>query len=491
MLNRRELIRNGAIAVAVVSGVVPGMRTAVARASRIRRNVNEMAPWHPDLMALREYVEIARARPVGHPAGWRAFAALHGEGGEFGICQHQNWFFLPWHRAYLLMYETAVAAETRYNEFALPYWDWTHCRTYPTAFSDRTFNGRPNALYSPGVGDEGATPRAPSLNLPDSAVGPGTMKSIMAEPDFELWASSRPVDNTVTPPRPQDSISPAWLDRTGTVGRLEEVPHNQVHLLSGGFMATAASARDPLFQVHHCNVDRLWTRWNAGGGRNPYERIWTDMVFPNHFISSDGRRYSVRVGDMANMAGLGYVYDDASIAAAPVATPDPARAPRVQALLSGVGSVDGLRRISTRLVPPADKRNMPSPQVELTLSDADRARFPSGSVIAVIRDVHTRGAVQGMRIFVNLDHAASEAPDDDPHFVTSIAFLGGTHMHAGHRRGPPSFAVDLTATLRVLAERNLLRSDRVTLQLVPLFAVGAEADAAAALLPASVDVGIL
>lgn len=37
--------------------------------------------------------------------------------------------------------------------------------------------------------------------------------------------------------------------------------HNDVHVAVGGDMQTAASPKDPLFWLHHCNVDRLWSKW--------------------------------------------------------------------------------------------------------------------------------------------------------------------------------------------------------------------------------------
>lgn len=491
MLSRRALIRNGSIAIAVVSGVIPGVRNAVARASRVRRNVNAMSPDDPDLMALRDFVEQMRARPANHPAGWRAFAALHGEGNEFGICQHQNWFFLPWHRGYLEMYERAVAALTYQYSFALPYWDWTTLRGFPPAFSAPTYRGRPNALYSPGSDDDGHGSRTPNLFLPDSSVGPETMRMVMAETDFELFASSRPLDRSVTPPRPQDSTDRAWLDRIGTFGKLEATPHNQVHRQSGGFMATPASARDPLFQVHHCNVDRLWAHWNARGNANPDDAVWRNMAFPDHFINPDGTRYTRTVRDMLSTAAMGYVYDDIHYASPAVR--DATRSERIRVLLAGSGKAPGLRQLSAGRMRAA--RADASLMLDVPLSGSglstDDGQLPAGTIIAVIRELQADAGVQGMRVFVNLEQAGNQVPDSDPHFVASIAFLGGTHVHAGHDRGLPSFAVDLTATLRGLAARGLLPSDRLTLQLVPLFAVDIEGDGHGTLMPAAVDIGVL
>ncbi|RYZ59383.1 MAG: hypothetical protein EOP07_04185 [Proteobacteria bacterium] len=48
----------------------------------------------------------------------------------------------------------------------------------------------------------------------------------------------------------------------GNVGRFEGTPHNGVHNTVGGIMAnTTDSPRDPVFWLHHCNIDRVWTQW--------------------------------------------------------------------------------------------------------------------------------------------------------------------------------------------------------------------------------------
>jgi hypothetical protein len=55
----------------------------------------------------------------------------------------------------------------------------------------------------------------------------------------------------------------AWIVSGGGVqGTLEALPHNQVHNSIGGWMPTPASPRDPIFFMHHCNIDRIWAVWN-------------------------------------------------------------------------------------------------------------------------------------------------------------------------------------------------------------------------------------
>ena len=52
---------------------------------------------------------------------------------------------------------------------------------------------------------------------------------------------------------------------------LETILHNAAHLWVGGSMATATSPNDPVFFLHHANVDRLWARWQD---LHPEERFY-------------------------------------------------------------------------------------------------------------------------------------------------------------------------------------------------------------------------
>ena len=42
---------------------------------------------------------------------------------------------------------------------------------------------------------------------------------------------------------------------------LESNLHNLVHRWVGGNMSTRSSPNDPVFWLHHCNIDRLWAVW--------------------------------------------------------------------------------------------------------------------------------------------------------------------------------------------------------------------------------------
>jgi tyrosinase len=70
------------------------------------------------LDAVRMLKEPTRPAPI----NWTSLANIHGTAASFNQCPHGNWYFLPWHRGYLLMYERVVRQLTGFNDFALPYW---------------------------------------------------------------------------------------------------------------------------------------------------------------------------------------------------------------------------------------------------------------------------------------------------------------------------------------------------------------------------------
>ena len=118
---------------------------------RTRREIYALgAKWNDTVLWYARGVKAMQAGPVDDPKSWAFQAAMHGyektlwssagypKAGETlpaaGLrskywlqCQHQSWYFLPWHRAYLLAFERIMLAEiVALNgpaDWALPYWN--------------------------------------------------------------------------------------------------------------------------------------------------------------------------------------------------------------------------------------------------------------------------------------------------------------------------------------------------------------------------------
>ena len=73
--------------------------------------------------------------------------------------------------------------------------------------------------------------------------------------------------------------------------RLDQNPHFFTHLALGGDMADFSTVGgDPMFYLHHANIDRIWESWNRLGNKNP-----TDPKYLNRKFSY-GDRSGKRVG---------------------------------------------------------------------------------------------------------------------------------------------------------------------------------------------------
>ena len=174
---RRDIIIGTAAttALAAASAVLPS--TTMAQPAKIRRDVNQLAPNDPILEAYRRAVTEMRrltTEEPNNPLGWTKQATIHNQ-----FCPHANWFFLPWHRAYLAYLEDVCRKLSGDDSFALPYWDWTRNPQIPAPFW-----GTGNSLNHPRT----ATPQS---TLRSEFVGPEVLDRIMRKLDFEGFGSLR------------------------------------------------------------------------------------------------------------------------------------------------------------------------------------------------------------------------------------------------------------------------------------------------------------
>lgn len=136
--------------------------------------------------------------------------------------------FLPWHRAYLIVFERELRRINR--SLSIPYWDWNadggHLKGFP-ALDDLPF-------------PESRRPRQPGAIKPETSVLEG-----------KSWFTD------------EDTIPKilAFKNYNDFTKELEDEPHDHGHVWVGGDMASMQSPRDPAFWFHHAQVDRIWALW--------------------------------------------------------------------------------------------------------------------------------------------------------------------------------------------------------------------------------------
>jgi tyrosinase len=78
-------------------------------------------------------------------------------------------------------------------------------------------------------------------------------------------------------------LSGFWHGDLYPSGNLEQDPHNLTHNFVGGFTPATSglmtdpglAALDPIFYLHHANIDRMWAVWNSDPrNTNPSDPNW-------------------------------------------------------------------------------------------------------------------------------------------------------------------------------------------------------------------------
>ncbi len=221
---------------------------------------------------------------------WAVFDVSLNQNGPFLNAGHQGPAFLSWHREYLRRFEIALQ-----NEVAgvmLPYWDWS-----PAVFTDTLMgpNGGVNgvgggvvrtgwfASDKPGTGVN-TTPLPgwwpPTLpgwrirpDLDDNNQGT-SLRRFLGQSFGDTLPTQSDVSNllaitTANPANAAQRQTAAANFRTaleqGSGGLGVTSSHNEVHRYIGGHMGAAMSSDDPIFWLHHCNIDRMWAMWQLDG----------------------------------------------------------------------------------------------------------------------------------------------------------------------------------------------------------------------------------
>jgi tyrosinase len=200
--------------------------------------------------------------------GYQWVAGVHGGFGGEPYCQHGSLNFVTWHRPYVLDFELKlrdqirkIASAAEADEWRLPYWDWAaedviglpDSFTISTYVDLKTGTTKPNPLLSqpyqlewnPGLDDAPSLPPPWPINTYRKPRALNQLKSLSELVQNALKEASF------------TNFSPAI-----------EQPHNRLHVWIMGYMATFRSSFDPIFWVHHANVDRQFWLWQRKFGNS-------------------------------------------------------------------------------------------------------------------------------------------------------------------------------------------------------------------------------
>ncbi|KAF2808582.1 Di-copper centre-containing protein [Mytilinidion resinicola] len=302
--NSSHYVITGAPVVRTASGAVP-----------IRRDIRDLHDNHADLfnlyiLGLRDFYAADENDDLsfykiagihGRPYGpWQGAEGISGK--DAGFCPHSNILFLTWHRAYLLLYEQLLHKHVadvaskfipelrqRYvqaaQDFRIPYWDWSASIDNPdhpiptyiaedaeilVTETDGTQQLVDNPLHHfefhpcepvPETFDGKWQGWTTTLRHPSSDDANATSRAALFISHFTDWSGQlhNDVGFDMLQNQSFNTYSKSHLELT----------HNLVHNIAGGGMDSDEdrfwghmdpldySAFDPVFWLHHANVDHI------------------------------------------------------------------------------------------------------------------------------------------------------------------------------------------------------------------------------------------
>jgi tyrosinase len=208
---------------------------------------------------------------------------MHGTMGEVGLYR-----FLSWHRRYLVEFERelqrvdAILRSTATEKLGVPYWRWQD--PFPAWLAGFLPAPDPNTGSSP----------------PPRKNAPPPNKANVA--DIDIIVNQFAIQNTGLPGANDYTAFTYGLEGWGRRPNGTGLPaHNHGHSWIGGIMNnTMTSPTDPMFWLHHSEVDRLWEIWRQN---NPA---------PGPLLSGADRvmdPWSESYDDLLDISALGYAYD--------------------------------------------------------------------------------------------------------------------------------------------------------------------------------------
>jgi tyrosinase len=225
-----------------VVGPSPG-----APSDRVRKSVSSLSA--EEITTLTTAFKGLMQRDPKDPTSYFALAGLHGLPQSW--CLHHEDRFNPWHRVYIKQFEDQLRSISGCEELTLPYWDVT--TPLPELLQQPPFAsyvlpedpGKTSKPPHPGQYFPYTTRRYPPATIAQNMQRYGVYEDIATSLLQSLWGAYNVSGY-------QDFSIQA---------------HDGGHVSIGPTMADQnVASYDPVFWFYHCNIDRLWLKWQQKVG---------------------------------------------------------------------------------------------------------------------------------------------------------------------------------------------------------------------------------
>ncbi|HVT16094.1 MAG TPA: tyrosinase family protein [Thermoanaerobaculia bacterium] len=389
--------------------------------------------------------ELARIYPSANP--WKALATAMWDNCQAHSGQPEN-YFLPWHRMFVYFFEQIIRNVGGNAYFTLPYWNYTVSGpTYAVIPPEFTKKGDPT--FGPLYVDK----RNTGVNAGNPIAPPGYLNL--------------------------DSLKECIYEQNGAVqgfcANLDGTLHGRVHVRTGNTLNMGAvpwAAGDPVFWAHHCNIDRIWASWNAGGRKNPNDSTFLNKTFV--FADGAGNKVVAKIKDFLDITTLGYSYDQLE----PVPPCPTNKRSFLAAALATVRTHAVLKKSVTLGAAPVHATLSLAPAAGASAGAAHEAFAQRLSKVAPDRSLYLvlkglRANVQpGVLYDVYLQLPSGTTPDKAAdHRVGTISFFDtghGDHTVAGAGTAAKFVSFDVTDLVTKLAADKLLATGKLDVTFAPL-----------------------
>lgn len=404
----------------------------------VRKNFKNLTA--AELAAFKNGVAVMKSRPTNDPTSWAYQAAIHGTTlppgpTAWNTCQHNPTHFFSWHRMELCFFEAILRKASGMPSLGLPYWNYSdssdpNARFLPAAF--RTPANATNPLFTAN--------RNPAIN---SGAG-------------QLTAGAVSLVSVIPGPVPFYSFS----------SNMYGTPHGAVHVgIGGGMSSVPTAALDPIFWLHHCNIDRLWNRWLAGGGgrSNPptTDTVWHNTKFT--FFDEFGEQVQMTGAELLNpnVCGCRACYDEET-----VYTIWEISTARIRLREIEIGSYKKQLVLDTRRL-----------KFEIELNDRASQVFERALRAAKPEEqMQFKLNFEGLRVerpldfyyevYLNLPDSTQEPNYTMESYAGNLAFFGAEQTHASHgEKEAVRFSANITGAVNRL--KNLQQQKTVSVTLEP------------------------
>ena len=464
-MNRRELIRNLMI-LAPLTGGWPWLAQSEEAVVRPRENIRGLSS--DKLADFRRAVAILKARDATDKTSWFNLASIHGvppatpeKPGHGPISGNSELWnqchkdegvknfptFLIWHRFYVRCLEAMLGAALKDSSFRLPYWDWHADPSLPEVFRN-PFVDNQLVERNPLFHDR----RRPEINC-----------------GVAVWT-----------PWGYTDFHAATFDKFQET--LLNSEHRSIHDGCGGDMSEKfTAAHDPIFLLHHANVDRLLMVWRNQDMKShvspPDFDRWKKLNY--RFVSPQGDIYTpeVSAAELDSLTPMGYTYWDLAVPNVP--------APKLIAIGQTVitaATEPGTFALNGIIAAKSQVRIGPAGTLVFELAGQDLLRAkeqiakPNGEVDLVLTRIRKDQSFDGVptyQLFLALPPQPGAGARFREHYLGSIDFFGMSRCGAAEESCTPQYFPLAEKIRTLLPNRVDLKSIRISF--VPVVSPGAKA----------------